>query len=75
MLQIQWFPRVRLRSKKKNSSCAFSNFINNLFRSNLVRFLNNQNIFKNIFIATKHVDSVKYKILERIKKCMNISNY
>ena len=40
-----------------------------LFQSNLVRFLNNQNIFRNIFIPIKriHVYSVKYQILEIIE--------
>ena len=40
-----------------------------LFQSNLVRFLNNQNISRNIFIPIKriHVYSVKYQILEIIE--------
>ena len=45
-----------------------------LFKSNLVNFLNNRNIFRNIFIEIKHVDSVKYQILKELKY-INISNY
>ena len=45
-----------------------------LFKSNLVNFLNSRNIFRNIIIEIKHVDSVKYQILKELKY-INISNY
>ena len=46
-------------------------FLIMVFLGNLISISNNQNIFKNTFIAINHVDSEKYKMLENGKCIIN----